>query len=248
MPIVMYKKRGETPLQTLDRLRIEQPQLKAEAMTYAGRLDPMAEGVLLVLVGEECKKKEEFLSLDKEYVCEILWGVSTDTYDVLGQIINTKKIEETDFFAIKNFDFQQFVGKFQQEFPPYSSKPVFGKPLHEWAREGRLSEIDVPAKEIEIYSLKCLETQKISSETILQNITNNIRLVKGDFRQDEIVSGWKSLFFENRNNLKSYYTTKILVVCGSGTYIRALVQEIGEKSALKACVYNLLRVKVGEYR
>ena len=60
MSIVIYKKVGETPLEALDRLRKIKPEYREETLSYAGRLDPVAEGVMLVLVGEECKNKEKY--------------------------------------------------------------------------------------------------------------------------------------------------------------------------------------------
>jgi len=70
----------------LNRTRkLEQIDAKTP-LTYAGRLDPMAEGVLIILVGDECKKKQKYLGLDKEYEIEVLFGLETDTQDILGVI------------------------------------------------------------------------------------------------------------------------------------------------------------------
>lgn len=80
----LYKKVGETPLECLGRWVKQNPKYENMKMTYAGRLDPMAEGELLVLVGEECYEKEKYLGLDKEYEFDILFGFGTDTYDILG--------------------------------------------------------------------------------------------------------------------------------------------------------------------
>ena len=55
-----------------------------------GRLDPLAEGVLLILIGDECKNKEKYLGLDKEYEVAIIFGISTDTGDALG--LATKEV------------------------------------------------------------------------------------------------------------------------------------------------------------
>jgi tRNA pseudouridine55 synthase len=107
----LYKNLGETPLECLERFRVSNPEYANEKMTYAGRLDPMAEGLLIALVGEECKKKDEYLGLDKEYVFEVLFGFQSDTYDILG----IPKIAEK-----KDFEIQSFVGKRVQEYPAYS--------------------------------------------------------------------------------------------------------------------------------
>ena len=61
------KKVGETPLQALDALRVRDARFKDVKLAYAGRLDPMAEGKLLVVVGEQCKRHHLYLGLDKEY-------------------------------------------------------------------------------------------------------------------------------------------------------------------------------------
>ena len=54
-----YKKYGQTPLEAIREIKQNNADLRNLAMTYAGRLDPLAEGVLLILVGEECNKKDE---------------------------------------------------------------------------------------------------------------------------------------------------------------------------------------------
>jgi hypothetical protein len=85
----LYKKLGETPRERLERLRTQKPHYAHEVLSYAGRLDPMAEGVLLCLVGSANKRREAYLDLGKEYVLDILFGFSTDTYDVLGRVMET---------------------------------------------------------------------------------------------------------------------------------------------------------------
>src|SRR3989344_2297636 len=80
----LYKKEGQTPLEAMEEFRKENLEYKDQKMTYAGRLDPMAEGVLLILTGDDCKEKQKYLGLNKEYEFEILWGFQTDTYDILG--------------------------------------------------------------------------------------------------------------------------------------------------------------------
>ncbi len=89
--IKIYKKKGETPLECIGNLKKQDENLKLLSMTYAGRLDPLAEGVLLILVGDEVNNKNEYLKLPKEYEVDILFGFGTDTYDLMGKIIETKE-------------------------------------------------------------------------------------------------------------------------------------------------------------
>src|SRR3989338_8981283 len=81
----LYKNLGETPLECLHRFKAEHSEYIDTKMTYLGRLDPMAEGLLLVLAGNT-KDKEKYLSLDKTYEFEVLWGFESDTYDILGLV------------------------------------------------------------------------------------------------------------------------------------------------------------------
>lgn len=104
-PTILYKKEGETPLECIDRAREEGRIPKNEKATYAGRLDPMAEGLLIVLTGDAVHKKEEYIKLPKEYVVEVLFGVSTDTGDVLGKI---EKQNTDTFFLSSNFSSPRF--------------------------------------------------------------------------------------------------------------------------------------------
>mgnify|MGYP000153282325 CR=1 FL=1 len=80
----IYKPVGLSPLDIINILKDKSPEYQDVPITYAGRLDPMAEGVLLLLAGDEVHKNEEYQKLDKEYEAEILIGFNTDTYDVLG--------------------------------------------------------------------------------------------------------------------------------------------------------------------
>ena len=108
MPIILQKKKGETPLECLERYRALHPELAKEKMTYAGRLDPMAEGELLILIGGECKEKEKYLGLDKEYEVDVLFGFKTDTGDVLGKVTEVSDVQPDE-----NFEriLKIFVGK-----------------------------------------------------------------------------------------------------------------------------------------
>ncbi|MDO8575301.1 MAG: hypothetical protein Q7R78_01200 [bacterium] len=78
------KRVGETPLECLNRFKLDNPLYKDLPLTYAGRLDPLAEGVLVILAGEKRLEKEKYNYCDKEYTADILFGINTDTHDYLG--------------------------------------------------------------------------------------------------------------------------------------------------------------------
>ena len=92
----IYKPVGISPLDAIKTLKEKYPELKDEKMTYAGRLDPLAEGVLLILAGNAVYEKEKYLKLDKEYEAEILFGFNTDTYDIFGSARKNNAISTFD--------------------------------------------------------------------------------------------------------------------------------------------------------
>ncbi len=223
------------------------PEYKDTVLSYAGRLDPMAEGVMLVIVGEENKERERYLVLDKEYECEMLLGVGTDTYDVLGRIGDvTPAPVSTPARAIIESSLALFVGKYVQKYPPFSSKTVKGKALFQLAKDGELREEDIPSREVEVYSTEVLSVGDISAQILEARILKNISLVQGDFRQEKIITGWKK-FFESQPADEKFPVIKIKISCGSGTYIRSIAHELGKKLGVPAIALSIFRTKVGEY-
>ena len=136
---IVYKHIGETPLQCVQRLF----DTTSNTYSYAGRLDPMAEGLLLVLAGEEVNNAKQYYSLPKSYEYSFVVGVSTDTYDCLGEIIDTHYPEDALDKKIKQV-VAALVGTHTFPYPPYSSKPVNGVPLFRYARENTLHTITIP--------------------------------------------------------------------------------------------------------
>lgn len=80
MILNVYKEKGWTSFDVVAKIRGMLG--KKEKVGHAGTLDPLAEGVLVVLTGEDTKKQREFTGMDKEYIAEIAFGVTTPTYDL----------------------------------------------------------------------------------------------------------------------------------------------------------------------
>lgn len=240
----VFKPLGKTPLQVVNELKRKYPEFEKEKIGYAGRLDPMADGVLLLLVGEENKKRKNYENLPKEYTAQILFGIETDTYDQLGivtKISNPKSINKNTLKLV----IKKFIGKHIQPYPPYSSQPVNGKPLFYWARQNKLTEIEIPTKEIEIYSLDLQSIEKTPMNLIIQQIQDNIAKVTGDFRQEEIRQTWTKYLTDNKNDFFSIVEIKIS--CSSGTYIRSIAHKLGQKLKTGAFALSIQRTKVGQY-
>jgi tRNA pseudouridine(55) synthase len=254
---ILNKKIGETPLEALELFRNKKKIGSDVSMTYAGRLDPMAEGLLVVLSGDECKNKEKYLKLDKEYEFEVLFGLETDTLDILGKIVEN----ENKFFSKKEFlsyvpVILKNIKKIKKlKYPLYSSKTVSGKPLFSYAREGE--NVDVPEKEIEIKNIIFLNSRVMTSEKILENINKRISKLSeiktnkkknsfntGDFRQKEILKIWEKFLSKNQNK---FLIAKFQVRCSSGTYVRVLAKEIGLLVGIPTIAFSIKRTKIGKW-
>lgn len=238
----IYKPLGWTPLEAIVKYKELHPDLKDVPMTYAGRLDPMAEGVLIILSAEDVHNKQKFLNLPKTYKAEILFGFSTDSCDLMGLVTQTDKedviIEEVEK-AVKKFE-----GKIALRVPPYSSVPVEGKPLFEWAQKNLLHKIKIPRSKTTIHSINLTSFKEITKIQILEKL-EVIKSVNGDFRKEEILNSWTSALssFENDN----FQIALVEVFCSSGTYVRSIARELGQKLGTESCLFSLIRNSVGEY-
>lgn len=244
--IILNKKEGETPLEALEKFRSRNKEYKNTKMTYAGRLDPMASGVLLVLASGETKNKEKYLLLDKEYEFEVLFGFTTDTYDILGKVTFSvyPKLEK-DFIKkeIKN-NLKNFLGELDQKYPMYSSKTVKGKPLFSYARSGK--RINIPEKRIFIKKLILCRVREISDEKLLGNIKKRILKVEGDFRQEEILKTWEKKLGHALAGRK-FFIASFKIRCSSGTYVRGIANSLGEKMKIPTLAFSIKRTRVGRY-
>lgn len=242
--VPVWKTFGITPLAAIHKFKEKYPVYLNEKISYAGRLDPMAEGVLVLLVGAENKNRSKYLELLKEYEAEFILGVSTDSHDALG-MIEKETIDHLPELTGINSITAQFLGKQLQAYPPYSSKTVFGKPLFWWARSKRLSEVELPTRQIEISSIETRNISSISVDMLTKSILQKVKKVEGDFRQQEIVRRWKEFYLKNKS--EKVLRVSLKIQCSSGTYIRRLAYDMGEKLLCGAFVYSLSRISVGGY-
>lgn len=251
----IYKPLGISPLDAINLLKEKYLELKNEKMTYAGRLDPMAEGALIILAGNAVYEKEKYLKLNKEYEGEILFGFETDTYDILGLPKITKQQKPISRTVLDGI-LEKFEGDISLPLPPYSSYKIKGKPLFQWARERKLNEVKIPKRKTAIREIKLLSFKEIDGGKLLAKINKKIKSVMGDFRQEEILAKWQEkmcpqnsdlCFADTFENKEEYQIAKIKIVCSSGTYIRSIAHHLGKKLKTGGILLSLVRTKVGNF-
>lgn len=240
--IAVYKNIGLTPLDAIKILKRKKSEYQNKTISYAGRLDPMAEGMLLLLVGDENKKRQEYQVLKKTYCAQVIFGITTDSFDGMGMIQSVARDSVLDRVQIKQ-NILALVGKQNQFYPPFSSKVVNGKPLYWWARENRLDEIKLPSKEIEIFSVRNIVLIEKNGMEIARSIIEKIQRVKGEFRQNTIIESWDT--FEREYKNQAFFCVEFEVEVSSGTYIRQIASDLGNALGTGAFLFSLVRTKIG---
>ena len=126
------------------------------AVGHTGPLDPLATGVLVVLIGRAAKAAEYLVSDTKKYKAMLKLGLTSDTEDITGEILTRSESIPSveDVMRIC----ESFVGKSKQIPPMYSALKIGGRKLCDLAREGKVVERE--ARDIEIFSLDCVATDK----------------------------------------------------------------------------------------
>lgn len=214
--ILVYKRKGKTSRNVVENIS-KKYGVKAG---HIGTLDPMAKGLLPVLVGNTCKLSKYLMEHDKTYLVEMKFGYNTETLDIEGEILEEDKsfrennIVDNEFFDMIIIAMKKELGSKKQIPPIYSAKKLNGKKLYEIARKDKEKAIEMAkekAKEITIYNMYDISLKEL-----------------WDNNPKDIILSFK-------------------VECSSGTYIRSLVRDIAENMGTIAIMTDLRRIAVGNY-
>lgn len=145
---------------------------------HTGTLDPLATGVMVCLFGKYTKLVDLITGYDKEYIAEIKLGVKTDTLDITGNVIETKKVKITNEDILQVFN--EFSKEYMQEVPIYSAVKINGNKLYEYARNNKL--IELPKRKVNIYNLELISFNKdiitfkvkVSKGTYIRSLINDL--------------------------------------------------------------------------
>lgn len=147
--VLINKPKGITSFSAVARIK----RLAGEKRVgHTGTLDPMATGVLPVLLGRATTLSSLMLDDDKKYIARVKLGILTDTDDITGNVIAENKVEVSQG-DIDNI-IQKFVGRISQTPPMYSALKKDGVHLYDLARQGKT--VEIKPREIEIFELSVL--------------------------------------------------------------------------------------------
>ena len=122
-----------------DVVALVRRRLQVRKVGHCGTLDPIATGLLLITVGRGTKVQDLLMSEDKEYAGTFVFGVTTDTQDRQGVVIQQRPVPALDETQIRAA-FEKFRGDFYQLPPMVSAKKHGGVPLYKLARQGKVVE------------------------------------------------------------------------------------------------------------
>ncbi len=194
--ICIYKEKGMTSFDVVAKIK---RLFGTKKVGHGGTLDPMAEGVLPVFIGNATKAADFCPDSTKQYLAGFQFGITTDTQDITGNIIS-----DSGAYVSRNkmpMIERMFTGQLKQVPPMYSAVKVNGQKLYDLARKGET--VERKPRSITVYELK------------IQN------------------------YEDNRGSM--------LVTCSKGTYIRTLINDIGEQLGVGGVMTSLVRLKSGSF-
>lgn len=151
--LIVNKSEGFTSRDVVNKLS---KIFNTKKIGHTGTLDPIAKGVLVVVIGKYTKLCEDLTQTYKEYVATFKLGILTDTLDITGNIIDEKScnVSEEEIRSV----IASYKGVYNQEVPIYSSVKINGRKLYEYARNGE--NVVLPKREVDIKNIEVLDINK----------------------------------------------------------------------------------------
>src|SRR5882762_111703 len=195
--LVIDKPKGKTSHDVVDAVR---HLAGFRQIGHLGTLDPLATGVLVLLLGRATRLVQFYSGRRKRYTAGFRFGFATDTYDSDGEAQGPDAAPALDKSALEKFASER-IGRFQQTPPAFSAKKIKGRPAYELARKKQ--PVELKSVDVELF----------------------------EFKLNEVEGG----------------IARFVIECSSGTYIRSLAHEMGQKLGCGAHLAEIERTAVGEF-
>lgn len=222
-----------------------------KSVGHTGTLDPLASGLMIILLGEATKLSSYFSEKNKKYLVEVLFGLETDSLDITGKLRTCilNQTSEKDDCNLNQIQFLQSIesklpeilqnktGEKEYEIPLFSAKKIDGVRLYEHAHAVHLAP-ELPKKLMNFYIIKQVDAFT-NSVLDLEQWISSLELRMQKFTNDQRL---KSEFANLKTNISALVTLPKLsfeVECSKGSFIRSWAQSLGED------VKKLFKVKDG---
>lgn len=251
--LLIHKRSGMASFDVIRQLRrILRPHFGKVKMGFAGTLDPFAEGLLPVFLGSATNLISYLEGASKTYRVVAAFGQQTTTGDVAGEPVREMSLQDIPTLAFKeslDSGLQALRSLKQQRIPAYSAAKYKGKKLYEYARAGQ--DIPVLYKDIEIYAFQLLVLTMAKEEALRYGLTMAELEQYPLWPRAEMWSEWQTIGLRGGelDEPKVYATPSAVALLeakvSAGTFIRQLVEDLGDTLGMPAYAMRLLRSEVG---
>jgi tRNA pseudouridine(55) synthase len=245
MPVFYLNKSiGQTPKELVEHYKNKNNNINK--ISYCGRLDPMASGLMLILTNEDCKLQNMYLNLSKTYRFKLIVGIDTDSHDPLNSNINLYN-EAIQIEILKNLIKSKYMGLIKQSYPLCSSYTIDidNKKIHLWkAFKNNMidSNFELPYKYVNITQFDIIDSNNVKDTELFNDFItdiSNVTDINKNFGKKE------AIHFYNKNiNNQEYQVINCVVTCSSGTYIRGLARDISKDIGKHCIVYRINRINI----
>ena len=243
--LLLDKPKGMTSNQALQTAK---KLFSASKVGHTGSLDPLATGLLPLCFGEATKFSQFLLNADKTYYVTARLGVKTNTGDAEGEVVESRPVSNYSVDQLETV-LSAFRGSISQIPPMFSALKHKGRPLYKLAREGIV--VERSPRTVTIHSLRLLNNSDADKNSSVKNTDSQ----QSDFCQGAETMSNRSVYnihedcdqcdTQAMSSAKSILNLEIK--CSKGTYIRTLIEDIGEALGCGAYVYDLRRISVANY-
>ena len=227
--LILDKPRGLGSTQAVSAVKrvLRQGGYKKTKVGHGGTLDPLAEGVLPIALGEATKLAGRMLDSDKIYAFTIQFGEETDTLDTDGEV--TERTDRRPPMAAIAAMLEHFTGEIEQVPPAYSAVKIDGKRAYDRARAGE--EVEMKTRAVTIHSLRFDGARE-----------------DGELRSAFATTAGRPDPYDPQAPLEMADSVTLVAHVSKGTYIRSLARDIARALGTLGHVTYLRRIKAGAFR
>lgn len=255
MKLLLWKPYGITSNYFTQQLQHKNTYVK---ICYAGRLDPLAQGVMLILTDHDVKNMSENLLHNKTYTFDIILGIDTSSCDIAGTVIHDTNFDDSDInIDYINNKLIEFIASYShQSYPPISSfvvkHDIYGrKPLWWYAKNN--IDVPIPNKNVTIHNYKIYTTSKINSIEFYNNAIQRLQTITNTKTIEELEIISFIDYYTNTlhslvesKNTKDMYKIKISMelTVSTGFYIRQFCNDFGKFINIPGIAFDITRTHV----
>lgn len=251
--LLIHKRPGMASFDVIRELRRTlRPHFGKVKMGFAGTLDPFAEGLLPVFLGTATNLISYLEEASKTYRVVAAFGQQTTTGDVAGEPVCEIPLRDLPTLPFKrdlDRGLAELLTSKRQRIPAYSAAKYKAKKLYEYARAGQ--EVPVLYKDIEIYALETLVLTMAKEEALRYGLSMAVLEQYPLWPRAEMWSEWQSLGLRSGDldEPKVHATPSAVALIeakvSAGTFIRQIVEDLGDLLGIPAYAMRLLRSEVG---